>query len=204
MTTAEESSKIHALLRLEAFSETPDLAKTKKDEKEIRGNERREIVQLEPSKGKPNQRSRPSGPFSSRLSGLPVGFSIPIQRGASEPNYYDSSPLDSVGPFDLPPFSMIPRYLGRAHCVLSVEGDTHTSCSGSLWWGFGQRGPRTPERSSALSLFGIRDAINYSSMSGFFTEIYTFVRACSSPSIVDHTCAPHRESCKFENESILR
>lgn len=63
------------------------------------------------------------GPFSSRLSGLPVGFSIPIQRGASEPNYYDSSPLDSVGPFDLPPFSMIPRYLGRAHCVLPVEGD---------------------------------------------------------------------------------
>lgn len=60
------------------------------------------------------------GPFSSRLSGLPVGFSIPIQRGASEPNYYDSSPLDSVGPFDLPPFSMIPRYLGRAHCVLPV------------------------------------------------------------------------------------
>ncbi|OAD59008.1 hypothetical protein WN48_09315 [Eufriesea mexicana] len=73
------------------------------------------------SKGKPN--SGPSGPFSSRLSGLPVGFSIPIQRGASEPNYYDSSPLDSVGPFDLPPFSMIPRYLGRAHCVLPVVGD---------------------------------------------------------------------------------
>lgn len=54
-----------------------------------------------------------------RLSSSPafhVGFSIPIQRGASEPNYYDSSPPDSVGLFDLPPFSMIPRYLGRLRC----------------------------------------------------------------------------------------
>ncbi|EGI63978.1 hypothetical protein G5I_07557 [Acromyrmex echinatior] len=50
------------------------------------------------------------------FSAFHVGFSIPIQRGASEPNYYDSSPPDSVGPFDLPPFSMIPRYLGRLCC----------------------------------------------------------------------------------------
>jgi len=53
-----------------------------------------------------------------------VGFSIPIQRGASEPNYYDSSPPDSVGPFDLPPFSMIPRYLGRLCCPGGLEGGT--------------------------------------------------------------------------------
>lgn len=89
------------------------------------------------SKGKAN--SGPSGPFSSRLSGLPVGFSIPIQRGASEPNYYDSSPLDSVGPFDLPPFSMIPRYLGRAHCVLPVVGDPRAADR----YGGVVRGPRT-------------------------------------------------------------
>ncbi|KYN01903.1 hypothetical protein ALC62_07375, partial [Cyphomyrmex costatus] len=56
-----------------------------------------------------------------------VGFSIPIQRGASEPNYYDSSPPDSVGPFDLPPFSMIPRYLGRLCCPGRLEGEP--SCS---------------------------------------------------------------------------
>lgn len=53
-----------------------------------------------------------------------VGFSIPIQRGASEPNYYDSSPPDSVGPFDLPPFSMIPRYLGRLCCPGGLGGGT--------------------------------------------------------------------------------
>lgn len=91
-------------------------------------------MQLE---GKPS--TALSAPFSSRLSGLPVGFSIPIQRGASEPNYYDSSPLDSVGPFDLPPFSMIPRYLGRAHCVLPVEGDPRAADR----YGGAIGGPRT-------------------------------------------------------------
>lgn len=79
----------------------------------------REIVQLEQQRQPNEQRS--VRPFFFSSLGLPVGFSIPIQRGASDPNYYDSSPLDSVGPFDLPPFSMIPRYLGRAHCV-------------SCWW----------------------------------------------------------------------
>lgn len=99
-----------------------------------RRKDARGIVQLE---GRPS--SALSAPFSSRLSGLPVGFSIPIQRGASEPNYYDSSPLDSVGPFDLPPFSMIPRYLGRAHCVLPVEGDPRAADR----YGGAIGGPRT-------------------------------------------------------------
>ncbi|KYN20383.1 hypothetical protein ALC57_07288 [Trachymyrmex cornetzi] len=78
---------------------------------------------------------RPTGPsvalFLSLLlrlcfffSAFHVGFSIPIQRGASEPNYYDSSPPDSVGPFDLPPFSMIPRYLGRLCCPGWFGGGT--------------------------------------------------------------------------------
>ncbi|TGZ49064.1 Uncharacterized protein DBV15_05997, partial [Temnothorax longispinosus] len=58
------------------------------------------------------------------FSAFHVGFSIPIQRGASEPNYYDSSPPDSVGPFDLPPFSMIPRYLGRLCCPGGLGGGT--------------------------------------------------------------------------------
>lgn len=121
----------------------------------------------------------PSGPFSSRLSGLPVGFSIPIQRGASEPNYYDSSPLDSVGPFDLPPFSMIPRYLGRAHCVLPVEGDPRAADR----YGGVAGGPRTYE-------WRERDAINYSSMSAFFSPKFTLSSnflPSLNPSSVDHT-----------------
>lgn len=115
---------------------------------------------------------RQTGPFSSRLSGLPVGFSIPIQRGASEPNYYDSSPLDSVGPFDLPPFSMIPRYLGRAHCVLPVEGDPRAA---DRYGGVEDHEPTNGALSREKER-PLRDAINYSSMSGFFTEIYTFLR----------------------------